>query len=125
MQNAKTTVNGREKLVRAHVGEDSLPPITEIGFGTGGSTGGEPDTPTGSETVVPGEVLRKPIEGYTFTGATTVEIDGLLDFEEGNGETYSSAGLYDSDGDLVAILFHTPRPKSDDTRFVVTWTETF
>lgn len=127
MQKVVTTVIGREKLAKSHVGEEALPPITEIGFGTEGADPitGDPTMPTGNETAVGGEVVRKNIEGYTFPIPTTARITGILDFEEGNGNSISAIGLYDSEGDLIALKHTTSKPKSADTRLEITWEEQF
>ncbi|MEA4805073.1 phage tail protein [Acetobacterium wieringae] len=125
--NVITTVKGREKLAKAHMGTAALPAITQIGFGTGGhDTGtGLPLTPTGTETVVPGEVLKKNITSFSFPVATTAEIVGVLDYSEANGVSISAFGLYDSAGDLVALKYTTPKPKASDTRLEITWDEQF
>ena len=51
-----TTIKGREKLAKAHVGEDTLPIITEIGFGTEGHdpVTGKPTSPSPTDTEVGG-----------------------------------------------------------------------
>lgn len=125
--NVVTTNLGREKLAKAHVGDAVLPAITQIGFGTGGhDTGtGEPTAPDPAATVVGGEVLRKNIESYSFPIATTASILGILDFAEGNGNSISAIGLYDSAGDLIALKHTTPKPKTADTRLEITWDEQF
>lgn len=125
--NVVTTNLGREKLAKAHVGEAALPAITKIGFGTGGhDTGtGLPLTPTGAETVVPGQVLKKNITSFSFPISTTAEIIGVLDFAEGNGVSISAFGLYDADDDLIALKYTTPKPKAADTRLEITWDEQF
>lgn len=125
--NVITTVKGREKLAKAHMGAATLPAITQIGFGTGGhDTGtGLPLTPTGAETIVPGQVLKKNISSFSFPITTTAEIVGVLDYTEANGVSISAFGLYDSDGDLVALKYTTPKPKASDTRLEITWDEQF
>lgn len=114
-----TTNKGREKLAKASVGAITLPVITQIGFGTGGhSIGtGEPTQPDPAATVVPGEVLKKNIESYTFPIATTASILGILDQSEGNGHSISAYGLYDSAGDLIVLMHTVPSPKTAETRF--------
>lgn len=125
--NVKTTVVGREKMAQAHMGTALLPAITQIGFGSGGHDIGTglPTEPTGLETVVGGEVLRKDIESFSFPITTTAEIIGILDFSEGNGVSISAIGLYDSAGDLIALKHSAPSPKAADTRLEVTWDEQF
>lgn len=125
--NVITTIKGREKLAKAIAGVAALPVIAKIGFGTGGHDPGtgEPTMPTGLETAVPGEVVKKNIEGSTFPVATTAEITGVLDFTEGNGVSISAIGLYDAEDDLIALKHTTPHPKAADTRLEIIWDEQF
>lgn len=114
-----TTLLGREKLARAQVGDIVLPAITQIGFGTGGHSleTGDPTEPNPAATIVPGEVVKKNIDSYTFPIDTTVSILGVLLPTEGNDQTISAYGLYDSAGDLVVLMHTKPSLKTSDTRF--------
>lgn len=122
-----TTNKGREKLAKASMGAITLPVITQIGFGTGGHNigTGEPIQPDPAATAVPGEVLKKNIEGYAFPIATTASILGILDQSEGNGHSISSYGLYDSAGDLIVLMHTVPSPKTAENRFERTITNAF
>jgi len=125
-ENTATTVKAREKFAKAHKGDITFPTVAQIAFGNGGhDAGGQPITPTGNELVVPGEFLKKAVSGLSHPVNTTLRIEGNLDFTEGNGQQVSAAGIYDSDGDLVAVKTFTPKAKDEDTRIEVQWDEQF
>ena len=125
--NTITTAAQRAKFATAHATSGVLPIIAQIGFGTGGhDTGtGLPTQPTGLETAVGGEVVKKAITSVNTTVPTTAEVLGILDFEEGNGVSISAIGLYDSDGDLICLKHTEPSPKTADKRMEITWKEQF
>lgn len=125
--NTITTATQRAKFATAHATSGVLPTIAEIGFGTGGhDTGtGLPTQPTGLETVVGGEVVKKAITSVNTTVPTTAEVLGILDFAEGNGVSISAIGLYDSDGELICLKHTEPSPKTAEKRMEITWKEQF
>ena len=126
-ENTITTAAQRAKFATAHATSGVLPIIAQIGFGTGGhDTGtGLPTQPTGLETAVGGEVVKKAIESVNTTVPTTAEVLGILDFAEGNGVSISAIGLYDSDGDLICLKHTEPSPKTAEKRMEITWKEQF
>lgn len=125
--NTITTAAARAKFATAHATSGVLPTIAEIGFGTGGHDPGTglPTQPTGLETAVGGEVVKKAIESVNTTVPTTAEVLGILDFSEGNGVSISAIGLYDSDGDLICLKHTEPSPKTAEKRMEITWKEQF
>ena len=125
--NTITTAVARAKFAGAHAGTDTFPTITQIGFGTGGhDTGtGLPTQPTGLETAVGGEVVKKNIESINTDAGVVAEVLGILDFAEGNGVSISAIGLYDSDGDLISLKQTAPSPKTAEKRMEITWKEQF
>lgn len=114
-----TTTIGRHKMAQAHIGDITLPAITQIGFGTGGHDEGtgDPTTPDPAAVIVPGEIVRKNIDSYSYPDATTVSILGVLETTEGNDNSISAYGLYDSSGDLIVLMHTVPSYKTSDTRF--------
>jgi len=125
-ENTVTTVKAREKFAKAHKGDITLPTITKIAFGDGGhNLDGTPIKPTGTETEVPGEFIRKNIDGMSLPISTTLQILGNLDFGEGEGKHVSAVGIYDSDDDLVALKTFSPKIKDNDTRIDIQWDEKF
>lgn len=126
MSNAVTTKTARRKFAKAHKGETSLPKIAEIAFGDEGhDVGGKPIDPSGNETEVPGEFIRKSVDKLSLPSGTSLRIDGNLDFGEGDGKQVSSIGIYDDDGDLIALKTFSPKVKDEDTRLEVQWKEKF
>jgi hypothetical protein len=125
--NTITTAVARAKFAGAHAGTDTFPTISQIGFGTGGHNPGTglPTQPTGLETAVGGEVVKKNITSVNTTVPTTAEVLGILDFAEGNGVSISAIGLYDSDGDLICLKHTEPSPKTAEKRMEITWKEQF
>jgi hypothetical protein len=125
--NTITTATQRAKFATAHATSGLLPTIAEIGFGTGGhDTGtGLPTQPTGLETAVGGEVVKKAIISVNTDAGVVAEVLGILDFAEGNGVSISAIGLYDSDGDLICLKHTEPSPKTAEKRMEITWKEQF
>ncbi len=121
MGNEISTVTFREKLAEVTAGTGTLPQASQIAFGNDGVDGsGNPVDPTGLETTVPGQFIQKALSTVSFTGTTT-ELEGLLDFDEGNGEEVSAVGIYDADGDLMALKTFTPKNKDNETSIPVYW----
>ena len=125
-QNTVTTRKAREKFAKAHAGAKPLPAVTKIGFGSGGhDVGGNPTPPSDTATSVPGEFLRKNITSTNYPVTTTLQIIGTLDFSEGNGQLVSACGLYDAEGDLVALKHFRPKPKDEEGKLIIEWDEQF
>lgn len=127
-ENTVTTVRAREKFARSHGGDRTLPAITQIAFGTGGHnpSTGEPLAPSDSAVEVPGEIIKKSINTHSYPIATTLRVVGdVTDLDVATGEDISSCGIYDSDGDLVAIKTFSPKTMSEDMRIEITWDELF
>ena len=93
------TVIGRKKLCKAHAGDITLPPITQIAWGDGGVTeDGVPKATTGNEISLYNELLKKNI---------------------------SEMGLYDSDGDLIAYRTFLRKGKDEDIPLIFDMDEVF
>lgn len=127
MANSITTVAGREKFAKAHAGAQALPKIVQVGWGSGGhnTSTGQPIAPTGNEAIVPGEFLKKAIDGYTFPVSTTIRFNVSLLATEGNGNNVSACGLYDEAGTLIAVKTFTPKAKDNETELLIAWDEEF
>ncbi|SMB95309.1 Phage tail-collar fibre protein [Desulfonispora thiosulfatigenes DSM 11270] len=121
-----TTIKAREKFAKAHLGLAPLPIITKIAFGDGGhDTLGNPIKPSQDLTLVPGEFMKKDLDNTELFNPTTVRIKGSLNFEESIGTQVSAVGIYDSEGDLVAVKTFSPKNKDGDTRIEIEWDELF
>lgn len=115
MADAVVTLTARKKMVRARAGESSLPPIVGMAFGTGGVTeAGIPIIPDGTDEGLKNEIFRKPVDSYTFTDDTTCRYLCTLAVNECANEDISELGLYDSDGDIIAIKTFKAKGKDAD-----------
>ena len=127
MAQGKTTVIGRRKLCKAHAGDLVLPQILYMGFGSGGvDAEGNVREPTGEETALSVELLRKPVEGHSYLEAeTTCRYTVKLEKEELADTYISEQGLYDIDGDLIAYKTFLPKGKDADMEFIFDMDEIF
>lgn len=120
------TKTGREKLCRAHAGDISLPPITQMAFGSGGVDGdGAVVAATGEEVSLRAELLTKDIDSHSYPVTTTGRYSVRLGKTELADETISEMGLFDAEGDLVAYKTFLPKGKDGDMEFVFDMDEIF
>ena len=114
-KNQVITKTRRKKLVRASAGAITLPKIVGMVFGSGGvDTSGTVVAPTEEQTTLNAEIFRKKIDGYTFPSDTTCRYSCTLTESECAGKKISEIGLYDEDGDVVAIKNFLEKGKDDD-----------
>lgn len=114
-KNTVITVAGRKKLVQARAGAIPLPTIEGMAFGNGGvDSSGTVIAPSETQTTLTNELYRKKIDGYTFPADTTARYTCTLKASELAGKEISEVGLYDTDGDIVAIKTFTRKGKDDD-----------
>lgn len=120
MADAVVTLAARKKMVQARAGEAPLPKIVGVAFGSGGVDGnGGVLTPDGTQTALKQELLRKPVDKYTFLSDTKCRYECTLAEGELTGEFISEAALYDEDGDLVAVKNFLPKGKDDDLEMTI------
>jgi Phage tail-collar fibre protein len=121
-----TTRAARVKFAKAHGDGTVLPKITQVGWGTGGvDSGGNPTQPADTLTAVPGQVLKKNIDSFSYPINTTTRFQVSLTKTEANGSAISSCGLYDSAGTLIAVKHFPAKVKDGETEIFVTWDEQF
>lgn len=127
LQHEVTTLKAREKFAIAHAMGGTFPKITEVGWGDGGADSeGNLIFPTDSATIVPGEFVRKPIDGVTTNGLKTTFVLTLLGTDTNAvGKNLSACGLYDSEGDLIAVACFSIKNINANSRIEIEWTETF
>jgi hypothetical protein len=126
MANSVTTDLARGIFAKAHGEGLPVPQITTVAWGTGGvDASGNVLVPSGTLTAVPGEVIQKPIESYSYPIPTTARFTVKLSTTEANGNEISSCGLYDSAGNLIAVKNFSRKAKDSETELVVTWDEEF
>ena len=115
MADAVVTLKARKKMVQARAGAIALPPIVGMVFGTGGvDASGVPVVPSGNDDSLKQEMFRKGVDSYTFTDDTTCRYLCTLAVNECANEDISEIGLYDSDGDLIAVKTFKVKGKDAD-----------
>lgn len=122
------TETGRKKLCRAHAGDQTLPAITQMAFGSGGVDGdGNVIETTGTEAALKTELLKKAVDSHSYTndGQTTCRYTVRLSKAELANENISEQGLFDADGDLIAYKTFLPKGKDDDMEFIFDMDEVF
>lgn len=120
MADAVVTLAARKKMVQARAGETPLPKIVGVAFGSGGvDADGNVITPERTQTALKQEILRKPVDKYTFLSDTKCRYECTLAEGELTGEYISEAALYDEEGDLVAIKNFLPKGKDSDLEMTI------
>lgn len=125
MAQAVITKKGREKLCKAHAGDIELPKITAMVLGDGGYEEDSVIEPTGDETALKNQLIKKNLDGHTFPDSTTCRYSMRLTKEELAGKYISEQGLVDEAGDLVAYKTFMPKGKDSDMEFVFDMDEIF
>lgn len=114
-KNVVITKNARMKLVKARAGAIALPRVVGMAFGNGGvNSDGTVIEPSDTQTALVGELIRKPVDGYSFPEDCICRYKCTLLENELAGEEISEIGLYDEDGDIVCIKNFTRKGKDDD-----------
>lgn len=128
MSEAVTTNTARGKIAQAHYEGKTIPQIIEAGWGEGGvDENGSVITPSPTLTVVPEEFTRTPVvERSVDLSAVYVSFTLVLDGSQGHdGRELSSCGLYDEEGDLVAVINFSIKDIEEDTLIELIWKEEF
>ncbi len=126
MAQAIITEKGREKLCKAHAGDIELPKITHMVLGSGGvDEQEEVKTPTGKETELYDQKIKKALSGHSFPIPTTCRYTMKLEKNELANEYISEQGLVDAEGDLVAYKTFLPKGKDSDMEFIFDMDEIF
>lgn len=121
-----TTTLAREKYAEALAGTNNVVVVSDIAFGNEGHDAeGEPIDPDPDWIEVPGELLVKPLESFEVVDGVIVDMFGILEQDELIGSDISSAGIYDNDGDLLAVATFNPIPKGDDDKLELDWDTIF
>lgn len=114
MSNTTATITGREKLAKARAGIAPLAKAAYIALGDGGAD----KTPAETATELYNEIIRKPITMPTFPATTTARYPIKLETNECAGIAFNEIGLFDDDGELIAIKTFSPKQKDDDMEMV-------
>ena len=119
---------GRRKLCRSHAGDQALPAITQMAFGSGGvDADGNVIETTGTETALKTELLKKNLDSHKYTDdkETACRYTVRLGKSELANQNISEQGLFDADGDLIAYKAFMPKGKDDDMEFIFDMDEVF
>lgn len=102
-------------MVKARAGVVELPPIVGMAFGTGGvDSDGNPVQPLVSDEGLKNEVFRKAVDSYEFIDDTTCRYFCTLAADECVDQEINELGLYDADGDIIAIKTFRSKGKDAD-----------
>lgn len=127
MANSVTTLKARQKIAKAHADGSAVPRISQVGWGTGGvDINNAIIMPTADQTIVSGQIFKNNILSYTYNSLTaTISFHCQLSSEDVGvlGQEISSFGLYDTDGDLVAIKNFGSKSMGQDVVISVDWNE--
>lgn len=118
MANGIVTKKGREKMVKARAGVITLPPITHMAFGNGGTDANGVIAPTTLDNSLKHELLRVPVDGHIFVSDTTCRYSYRIKKTELGGQTINEVGLFDSEGDLAIVKTFGNKVKDDDMEMI-------
>lgn len=124
-----TTKKARQLFAKAHLDGTPVPRITHIGWGDGGvDSGGSVLMPTEDLTQVQGEFRKTEVITSTLPTEDGMKVrfkSELHSDESTLGTKLSTCGIYDSEGNLIAVKNFTIKTLDEDTKFTVEWDEQF
>ena len=102
-------------MVKARAGISSLPKIVGMAFGDGGvDSGGTVKPHSADQNTLHHELLRKNVDGYEVLSDTKIRYRCTLAENELANTYISEVGLYDADGDMVAMKAFLKKGKDAD-----------
>mgnify|MGYP001060993998 CR=1 FL=1 len=112
---AITTTIAKKKMLLARAGQQELPAITQMVFGSGGvNLAGEVLEPSEGQQELSEEIYRKDIEKVEIVSDTQIRYYCTLNENELIDEDISEIALADADGDLVTIKNFKAKGKDSD-----------
>lgn len=126
MAGTTVTTIAKKKMLEARAGIAPLSKITGMAFGTGGVNDSDELVPhSEAQNQLHSEVLRKEIDGYEVISDTCICYKTTL-AENELADTYiSELGLYDADGDMVAMKSFMKKGKDGDMEVIFECEDTF
>ena len=116
MAGTTVTTLAKKKMVKARAGISSLPKIVGMAFGDGGvDSGGTVKPHSADQNTLHHELLRKNVDGYEVLSDTKIRYRCTL----------AEVGLYDADGDMVAMKAFLKKGKDADMECVFECDDTF
>jgi len=126
MASTTVTTRAKKKMLEARAGIRVLPKITGMAFGTGGvNASGVIQPHSESSNTLHTEVLRKAIDGYTVVSDTKIRYSCTLGTNVLAGVDISEIGLYDAEGDMVAMKSFAKKGKDADMEAIFECDDTF
>lgn len=98
--------------------------IIRMGLGTGTTPATVSDLNITPPATTPTPV-NVTISTYTNVGTYQIKFTGVLDSTEGNGHSYTEAGLFMANNALMARRVFTAKAKDSDSVWTLEWTLTF
>lgn len=112
---AITTTIAKKKMLLARAGQQELPAITQMVFGSGGvNLAGEVLEPSEGQQELREEIYRKDIEKVEIVSDTQIRYYCTLNENELIDKDISEIALADVDGDLVTIKNFKTKGKDSD-----------
>lgn len=126
MAGTTVTTKAKKKMLEARAGKAALPKIVGMAFGTGGvNSSGEIVAHSADQNKLHKEVLRKNIDGYEVISDTKIRYRCTLDVNELADTYISEVGLYDAQGDMVAMKAFLKKGKDADMEAIFECDDTF
>lgn len=114
-ERAITTIMAKKKMLLARAGQQPLPRIAQMAFGSGGvDDDGEVRVPGNEQGCLVQEIYRKNIDKYEVASDTRISYHCTLGESELEGAEISEIALIDADGDAIAIKNFMPKGKDGD-----------
>ncbi len=116
---AITTTIAKKKMLLARAGQQELPAITQMVFGSGGvNLAGEVLEPSEGQQELSEEIYRKDIEKVEIVSDTQIRYYCTLNENELIDKDISEIALADADGDLVTIKNFKAKGKDSDFQMI-------
>ena len=116
---AITTTIAKKKMLLARAGQQELPAITQMVFGSGGvNLAGEVLEPSEGQQELSEEIYRKDIEKAEIVSDTQIRYYCTLNENELIDKDISEIALADADGDLVTIKNFKAKGKDSDFQMI-------
>lgn len=126
MAGTTVTIKAKKKMLEARAGIAPLPKIVGMAFGDGGvNAGGEIIAHSADQNTLHHEVLRKPVDGHEVVSDTKIRYSCTLGTDELANTYISECGLYDADGDMVAMKAFLRKGKDGDMEAVFECEDSF
>lgn len=126
MAGTTVTTKAKKKMLEARAGIAPLSKIVGMAFGTGGVNGSDKIVPhSPDQNALHNEAFRKTVDGYEVISDTCIRYKCTLSETELANTYISEIGIYDADGDMVAMKAFMKKGKDADMEVVFECDDTF